>query len=112
MHGSKTEIVKKISPRNYRQGRRIVYSLIHFQVHNHIFAPLLFLKWYCLLLLVCDYKEGARASNSHALPAPPLSDPLQAFAVLIHMSHSQGIDLCSPTLHASVVFASLFGLFI
>lgn len=106
---------QKVPPWNYRQERGIVYSPTHFQVlhYNHIFAPLLFLKRY-LLLLVYDYKEGVRASNSRSLPAPPLSDPLQvrAFAVLIRMSHSHGTDLCSPTLHASVVFTSLFGLFI
>lgn len=48
---------------------------------------------------------------SAVLPSP---DPLQesTFAVLVHMSHSDGIDLCFPILHASVVFTSLFGLFI
>lgn len=63
---------------------------------------------------MCGYSDGVRASNSAVLPALPLPDLLQesAFAVLVHMSHSDGIDLCPPTLHASVVFTSLFGLFI
>lgn len=61
------------------------------------------------VLLIASSVWLQRASNSHALPVLPLS---RAFAVLIHMSHSHGIDLCSPTLHASAFFSSLFGLFI
>lgn len=107
---------KLLPPNSYRQERGVVCSPMHFQVlhYKHILAPLLFLKRYCLLLLACGYREGVRASNSAVLPSPPPPDPLQesAFAVLVRMSHSDGIDLCFPTLHASVVFTSLFGLFI
>lgn len=54
-----------------------------------------------------------REHSSAVLPAPPSPDPSQesTFTVLVRMSHSDGIDLCS-TLHASVVLTSLLGLLV
>lgn len=116
MRGSSTEIVKN----------SLHQTLIVKKGHcpfSHTFPSPILQTYICsfpvfkkVLLIASSVwpPSGSQSSNSAVLPAPPSPHPLQVrtFAVLVHMSHSDGRDLCSPALHASVVFTSLFGLFI
>lgn len=106
MHGSTKEVVKNSIYQTFIGKKGELSVLPHISRSYTTNIQFLFAVFKKELLIALNvWLSRNQSSNSAVPPALPSPDPLQesAFAVLVPTSHSDAIDLCSPTLHASVV---------